>query len=402
MATVDQMERERKRTVGKPATTSAYKGPSGGVQPGFSAAVENVAKPARAEADMSWLKDPSLAGFVKEGTAQGLAGNSLAAWVKTRAFPGGLNFGAPTKPSPGGGGGGTMTTQNANAPLMSALTQYATGMNKSAVNPAINAGYGQLSADAQARAKSQQDMIDQFYGGAESQLTGLNSQALAMLQNMYNQTAGEIGTQADAGRTTIDESTQRALAALGGQANPYANLQMASAPAVTDPMSAYTQAVGAPQGGIQALQDMLQSQNATIGGGFSNLAQLLGASNQAAQQSRIGDVNVARAGAQQDLASNQRAAGLQALQQLNTGQMNQQNQFAQQLLGLGQNRLQAGLQNQSGLGELLNQFGLGQLQGNLAQQSSTQGRQDQLMQQLLGLAGQGVDVSQIMALLGGQ
>ena len=401
MATVDQMERERKRTVGKPATTSAYKGPSGGMQPGFSAAVENVAKPARAEADMSWLKDPSLAGFVKEGTAQGLSGNTLATWVKTRALAG-ADFSGFNKPKPSTGSGGTMSTQNANAPLMSALTQYATGMNKSAVNPAINAGYGQLSADAQARAKAQQDMIDQFYGGAESQLTGLNSQALAMLQNMYNQTAGEIGAQADAGRTTIDESTQRALAALGGQANPYANLQMASAPAVTDPMSAYTQAVGAPQGGIQALQDMLQSQNATTGGGFSNLAQLLGASNQAAQQSRIGDVNVARAGAQQDLASNQRAAGLQALQQLNTGQMNQQNQFAQQLLGLGQNRLQAGLQNQSGLGELLNQFGLGQLQGNLAQQSNTQGRQDTLMQQLLGLAGQGVDVSQIMALLGGQ
>jgi hypothetical protein len=401
MATVDQMERERKRTVGKPATTSAYKGPSGGMQPGFSAAVENVAKPARAEADMSWLKDPSLAGFVKEGTAQGLSGNTLATWVKTRALAG-ADFSGFNKPKPSTGSGGTMSTQNANAPLMSALTQYATGMNNSAVNPAINAGYGQLSADAQARAKAQQDMIDQFYGGAESQLTGLNSQALAMLQNMYNQTAGEIGTQADAGRTTIDESTQRALAALGGQANPYANLQMASAPAVTDPMSAYTQAVGAPQGGIQALQDMLQSQNATTGGGFSNLAQLLGASNQAAQQSRIGDVNVARAGAQQDLASNQRAAGLQALQQLNTGQMNQQNQFAQQLLGLGQNRLQAGLQNQSGLGELLNQFGLGQLQGNLAQQSNTQGRQDTLMQQLLGLAGQGVDVSQIMALLGGQ
>ena len=135
MATVDQMERERKRTVGKPTTTSAYKGPSGGMQPGFSAAVENVAKPARAEADMSWLKDPSLAGFVKEGTAQGLSGNTLATWVKTRAFPNGLNFGAPT--SPKGGGGGTMSTQNANAPLMSALTQYATGMNKSAVNPAI-------------------------------------------------------------------------------------------------------------------------------------------------------------------------------------------------------------------------------------------------------------------------
>jgi len=50
----------------------------------------------------------------------------------------------------------------------------------------------------------------------------------------------------------------------------------------------------------------------------------------------------------------------------------------------------------------LNQLGAGQLQANLGQQQNTQGRQDQLMQQLLGLAGQGIDVSQIMALLGGQ
>ena len=398
MATADQME--RKRTVGK--TTNPPKGTSGGVQPGFSAAVQQQAAPARAAADTSWLKNPNLSPFIDEGKKAGYAGNALKTWVMTRALNGAdfSGFGKP-QPSSGGGGGGTMTTQ-ANTPLLSALTQYATGMNKSAVNPAINAGYGQLSADAQARAKAQQDAINQFYGGAESQLTGLNSQALAMLQNMYNQTAGEIGTQAEAGRNTIDESTQRALAALGAQSNPYAGLQMANAPAVTDPMAAYSQAVGAPQGGIQALQDMLQSQNATTGGGFSNLAQLLGASNQVAQQSRIGDVNVARAGAQQDLSANQRAAGLQALQQLNSGQMNQQNQFAQQLLGLGQGRLQAGLQAQSSLGDFLNQLGAGQLQANLGQQTATQGRQDQLMQQLLGLAGQGVDVSQIMALLGGQ
>ena len=299
-------------------------------------------------------------------------------------------------------GTGTGTTTNKNAPLMSALTQYATGMRGSAVNPAINAGYGQLSTDAQARAKAQQDMIDQFYGGAETQLGGLNSQALAMLQNMYNQTTGEIGAQAEAGRTTIDQTTQRALEALGAQSNPYAGLQMANVGAVTDPMAAYSQAVGAPQGGIQALQDMLQSQNAATSGGFNNLAQLLGASNQAAQQSRIGDVSVARAGAQQDLAANQRAAGLQALQQSQAAQQAQQAQYAQQMLGLGQGRLQAGMENQAGLGALLNQLGLGQLQGNLTQQSNTEGRQDTLMQQLLGLAGQGVDVSQIMALLGGQ
>ena len=237
-----------------------------------------------------------------------------------------------------------------------------------------------------------QDMIDQFYGGAEAQLGSLNTDALAMLERMYNQTAGEINTQSDAGRATIDETTQRALEALGGQGNPYAGLQMANAPAVSDPMAAYSQAAGAPQGGIQALQDMLQSQNATTGGGFNNLAQLLGASQQASQQSRIGDVNVARAGAQQDLSANQRAAALQALQQSTQARQAQQGTYMQQLLGLGQNRLQANLGAQQSTGDLLSQLQQSQLQAQLGQQSNTQGRQDQLMQQLLGLAGQGIDV----------
>lgn len=400
MASADQMERDRKKTVGKPVTTSTYKGPSGGVQPNFSAAVQSAAAPARAAADLSWMNNPAFAGFVDEGKQQGLAGNSLASWVTERALAG-ADFSGFNKPKPQTGSGGTGGKSTPN-PMMSALSQYATNINSSANNPLINTGYGQLSADAQARAKAQQDMIDQFYGGAEAQLGGLNTDALAMLERMYNQTAGEINTQSDAGRATIDETTQRALEALGGQGNPYAGLQMANAPAVSDPMAAYSQAVGAPQGGIQALQDMLQSQNATTGGGFNNLAQLLGASQQAAQQSRIGDVNVARAGAQQDLSANQRAAALQALQQSTQARQAQQGTYMQQLLGLGQGRLQAGLQNQTGLGDFLNQLGAGQLQANLGQQQNTQGRQDTLMQQLLGLAGQGVDVSQIMALLGGQ
>ena len=397
MPSADQMERDRKRTIGKPVASTNGAG-------GFALPFADLNDP---------TKNPGLGAVNPNvkwddiyGASKGLGGSASDIFYRSL---GGLFSGnpavPPTAPKPtkttssGSGSGGN---ENTNDALMKALTQYATGMQGSAVNPAINAGYGQLSTDAQARAKTQQDMIDQFYGGAETQLSGLNNQALAMLQNMYNQTSGEIGIQSEAGRTTIDQTTQRALEALGGQSNPYAGLQMANVGAVTDPMAAYSQAVGAPQGGIQALQDMLQSENATTSGGFNNLAQLLGASNQAAQQSRIGDVNVARAGAQQDLAANQRSAGLQALQQLNAGQMNQQNQFSEQMLGLGQNRLQAGLQNQSGLGELLNQFGLGQLQANLGQQQNTQGRQDQLMQQLLGLAGQGVDVSQIMALLGGQ
>ena len=402
MATVDQMERERKRTVGKPTATTPPKGRGGGVQPSFSAQVEGVASPARAAADMSWMKDPSVSPFVSEGTAQGYSGNTLREYVLGRALPTGLNFGTTTKPKPStSGGGGTMTTQS-NAPLMSALSGYAKNMGANTGMDSINNLFSKLLTDVQGRGQSQQDAINQFYGGAESQLAGLNTDALNQLQSMYNQISGEIGTQADAGRATIDESTQRALAALGGQANPYAGLQMAASPAVTDPMAAYSQAVGAPQGGIQALQDMLQSQNAATGGGFNNLAQLLGASQQAAQQSRIGDVNVARAGAQQDLSANQRAAALQALQQSQQARQAQQGTYMQQLLGLGQGRLQANLGAQQGMGDLLNQLQQGQLQAQLGQQQNTQGRQDQLMQQLLGLAGQGVDVSQIMALLGGQ
>jgi hypothetical protein len=311
---------------------------------------------------------------------------------------------------------------------------------------AIKRLYGTLLGDTTARGKSQQDAINKFYGGAETQLGGLNADALAMLQNQYNQISGEIGTQSDAGRTTIDESTQRALAALGGQSNPYAGLQMADVGAVTDPMAAYSQAVGAPQGGIDALQQMLQSQNAATRGGFGNLAQLLGASQQAAQQSRIGDVNVARAGAQQDLAANQRAAALRALQQSQQAQQAQQGTYAQQMIGLGQNRLQSNLSAEQSMGDmlsqlqqnqlnaqlgtqqntgnLLSQFGQnqlnaqlgsqqnmsgllsqlqqGQLNSQLGQQQNNQGLRNDFMDQLLGLAGKGIDVSQIIALLGGQ
>lgn len=399
MPTADAME--RKRTVGKPATSTPVnknKNQAGG----FALPFADLNDPTK-NVGLGAV-NPNIKWNDIYNASKGLGGS--ASDIFYRGLGGLFSGNSTTTTTPpstkNNAGTGTGVKKDKNSDLMAALKQYATGMNGSAVNPAINAGYGQLSTDAQARAKAQQDMIDQFYGGAETQLGDLNSQALAMLQNQYNQTSGEIGTQSDAGRATIDESTQRALAALGGQSNPYAGLQMADVGAVTDPMAAYSQAVGAPQGGIDALQQMLQSQNATTRGGFGNLAQLLGASNQAAQQSRIGDVNVARAGAQQDLSANQRAASLQALQQSQQAQQAQQGQFAQQMQALGQGRLQSGLQNQSGLGELQNQLGLGQLQANLTQQSNTQGRQDQLMQQLLGLAGQGIDVSQIMALLGGQ
>ena len=438
--------------MGGPIKVGKYNPPGGGrgnINRGLNTPVTNMPRPGTTQNTLNLGSDfPVYADFWGQIYDQNKSNPELNMTpAEMDAYARTATAGVTPKPKPKPSTGtGTGTTTNKDAPLMSALTQYANNMGSNTGMNSINDLYGQLLAstqssgqsqqdsisnlynqllaDTRGSGQSQQDAINRFYGGAESQLGGLNADALAMLQNQYNQISGEIGTQTDAGRATIDESTQRALAALGGQANPYANLQMASAPAVTDPMSAYTQDVGGSQGGIDALQQMLQSQNAATGGGFSNLAQLLGASNQAAQQSRIGDVNVARAGAQQDLAANQRAAALRALQQSQQAQQAQQGTYAQQLLGLGQNRLQANLGVEQGMNGLLSQLAQSQLQANLGsqqntgnllsqlqqsqlqsqlgQQQNTQGRQDTLMQQLLGLAGQGVDVSQIMALLGGQ
>ena len=104
----------------------------------------------------------------------------------------------------------------------------------------------------------------------------------------------------DQGTKYIDDSTQRALDALKAIQNPYADLQMAAAPPIVDEMAAYAQATGTPTGGVDALRSMFDAQNAATGDAFNNLAKILAASQTAAQQSRIGDVNVARTSAQQD------------------------------------------------------------------------------------------------------
>lgn len=318
-------------------------------------------------------------------------------------------------PSSGGG--------NSNKALMDALTQYAKSIRGENVDDGsmmyannmtdINNLYGGLADSATARAAAQEKMISDFYGGAQANASQSNQDILSRIAGLYDQSSGEVGRQTAEGRTTIDETTQRALEALAGQANPYAGLQMADVGAVTDPMAAYSQAVGAPQGGIQALQQMLQSQNAATRGGFGNLAQLLGASQQAAQQSRIGDVNVARAGAQQDLGTTSRGVLAQLMRQRNADEIAQRQSFDQQNFGMGQNALQARLSGSNSLADFLNSLGANQLSqtfgqrdagqaARLAGQNRQQSRQDDLMSQLLSLAGQGVDVSQIMALLGGQ
>jgi hypothetical protein len=68
----------------------------------------------------------------------------------------------------------------------------------------------------------------------------------------------------------------------------------------------------------------------------------------------------------------------------------------------GQNQLNAQLGSQQNMSGLLSQLQQGQLNSQLGQQQNNQGLRNDFMDQLLGLAGKGIDVSQIIALLGGQ
>jgi len=235
---------------------------------------------------------------------------------------------ATSSPVGGGGSGG-----GGYANLLSAIGQMSSTLPDN--TGMIKSGYADLMKQITDRNSQQDELINSLFGQQTSQLEQSNTDMLAQLANMYTQATGEVDRQTAEGRQTIDDTTQRALEALQAQQNPYAGLQMLAAPAVTDPMAAYSQAVGAPSEGTNALQAMLQSQNAATGNAFGNLAQLLGASQTAAQQSRIGDVNVARAGAQQDLGANQRAIALQLLNQRQEREMAQRARFDEQKLGLG-------------------------------------------------------------------
>lgn len=328
-----------------------------------------------------------------EVTPSGLGKYSDIADVQRSIFGSNADFARNPMPKPKTDGNGYGNLLSAIGQMSSTLPDN-TGM--------IQSGYADLMKQITDRNSQQDELINSLFGQQTSQLEQSNTDMLAQLANMYTQATGEVDRQTAEGRQTIDDTTQRALEALQAQQNPYAGLQMLAAPAVTDPMAAYSQAVGAPSEGTNALQAMLQSQNAATGNAFGNLAQLLGASQTAAQQSRIGDVNVARAGAQQDLGANQRAIALQLLNQRQEREMAQRARFDEQKLGLGQQALQARLGTSGQLADILNSLGSQQLQTLLQERQGQQSIRGGLQEKLLELAAKGVDVSKLMAQLGGR
>lgn len=123
---------------------------------------------------------------------------------------------------------------------------------------------------------------------------------------------------------------------------------------------------------------------------------MMAASETAGQQGRRLDVEAARGGAQQDLAAAQRAAAQLLTNQSLQGEQAARDAFDQAMSGLGQSALQARLGVGNQLSDVLNQLGLGQLQATLQDRQSQQARRDAMAEQLLALAGNGIDVSGLM------
>ena len=159
--------------------------------------------------------------------------------------------------------------------------------------------------------------------GVTSGLDTFTEDYVRMLSDMEARQSQELGTQVSEGRGTIDEATQRAMQTIANQGNPYANLQMAAIPDVTNPLEAYMSSSGASGQAVNQLAQMLNQGNVGANAAFQNLAQFLGASGQASAASRAADVDLARAAAMRDLEANRRALGFQISSGRNMAEMDQ-------------------------------------------------------------------------------
>lgn len=292
--------------------------------------------------------------------------------------------------SGGGGGGG------GNAPLMSTLRSLVAGMSGGGNATDITSGYGGLMGGARENAAAQRALIDQYFGGEEGRAQTRLNETLARLQSLIGGARGELDTQTAEGRQRIDETTQRTLNMLAGQQNPFASLQAVSAPVAESPLMANLQALGQNTQGLSALQNMFTSDAAANRNAMQDMINMMAASETAGQQGRRLDVEAARGGAQQDLAAAQRAAAQLLTNQSLQGEQAARDAFDQAMSGLGQSALQARLGVGNQLSDVLNQLGLGQLQATLQDRQSQQARRDAMAEQLLALAGNGIDVSGLM------
>lgn len=313
--------------------------------------------------------------------------NFLAAGSAGRNY---VNTPKPTTTSAGTGKSSTMDVLRA---LVSGLG------NTSQAD--INSAYGNMISGAQTSAADRQALIDTYYGGAENRAQQRLNDTLSRLQSLIGGARGELSTQTAEGTQRIDEATQRALSTLGGQANPYAGLQAIAAPVAESPLMNNLQALGQNTQGLSALRDMFVSEAAQQRGSAQDMINMLSAAQQAAQQGRIADVQLARGAAQQDLGAAQRAAAQMLTNQQLQSEQTARSAFDTEIGNLQQAALQARLSGQTELSNALMQLAQAQLQATLSERSNQTTRQDQVLASLLRAAEGGLNVSSLLPLLGG-
>lgn len=291
-------------------------------------------------------------------------------------------------------------TGTGRSPVVDVLRAMVTGLGKGNEGD-IASAYGNLINSAQSQNAERQAMIDRYYGGAENAAQQRLNDTLTRLQTLIGGARGELNTQTAEGTQRIDESTQRALAALGAQANPYAGLQAIAAPVAESPLMGNLQALGQNTQGLSALRDMFTSEAAQQRGSAQDMINMLSAAQQASQQGRMTDVELARGAAQQDLGAAQRAAAQMLTNQQLQGEQAAQQAYASEIGNLQQAALQARLSGQTELANALSQLSQTQLQATLNERANQTSRRDQIIAALLQAAQSGRDVSSLLPLLGG-
>ena len=291
-------------------------------------------------------------------------------------------------------------TGTGRSPVVDVLRAMVTGLGKGNESD-IASTYGNLINSAQSQGAERQAMIDRYYGGAEGAAQQRLNDTLTRLQTLIGGARTELGTQTAEGTQRIDESTQRALAALGAQANPYAGLQALGVPVSESPLMGNLQALGQNTQGLSALRDMFAAESAQGRNSAQNMINVLSAAQQAAQQGRMTDVELARGAAQQDLDAAQRAAAQMLTNQQLQGEQAAQQTYTGEIGNLQQAALQARLSGQTELANVLSQLSQSQLQATLGERANQTSRRDQIIAALLQAAQSGNDVSSLLPFLGG-
>ena len=256
-----------------------------------------------------------MSGYLNEKTNE----YDWGAWLDAGDYFDGWS--PPKTPSnQSGGGGGSSKPKSPFSGVDLSPRRPASNTPASPTEPA-KFSYDWIEGQLNDQRAAQERILEEGMQGVTGGMDEFMNRYIQMLADMTAMRQGELQTQVGEGRQTIQDATQRAMDVMASQQNPYANLRMAEAPTVVNPLSTYMSQSGASADAVNQLANMLNSSNTAGSNAFQNLASLLGASAQVSAGNRATDVNLATAAALRDLETNRRGLGFQIGRDRMTGEM---------------------------------------------------------------------------------